>query len=306
MENLETAIVNPTLDQRIIKIQFHLQNMANSAIEIGKELIECKKEIGHGNWQNWLKDNFSLSQDTATNFMHCAERFANSETSRNLNFSQMVTLLKLPAAETEKFIEEKAAEGKPVEDMTVKKLREEVKQYKRSKEAQDAELARIQAINQKNVTRADKAEAKVQSLFADIDQLKKENTDLKKKPPVEIVPADYEENKKALADLQAQLDELKNQPPLIKEPEDYQQLKEEKARLENEIAQLQTQKTIEIVAPADYDETKKAVAELQDKLSELQQKLLTAENPAGTILLNKDRTNWASDMIQKIISVLFG
>jgi len=34
-----------TLDQRVIKIQFHLQNMANSAIIIGQELTECKKEV---------------------------------------------------------------------------------------------------------------------------------------------------------------------------------------------------------------------------------------------------------------------
>ena len=34
----------------------------------------------------------------------------------------MIELLALPEAETEKFIEEKSAEGTPVEDMTVKKL----------------------------------------------------------------------------------------------------------------------------------------------------------------------------------------
>ncbi len=38
------AVANvPTLNQRIFKIQFHLQNMGQSAIIIGQELIECKK-----------------------------------------------------------------------------------------------------------------------------------------------------------------------------------------------------------------------------------------------------------------------
>lgn len=42
--------------------------------------------------------------------MECAERFANSTTSWNLNLSQMVEMLSLPSAEeTEKFIEQKAA-----------------------------------------------------------------------------------------------------------------------------------------------------------------------------------------------------
>jgi len=44
--------------------------------------------------------------------MNCAERFGNSETFQNLKYSQMIQLLSLPAEETEKFIAEKAAEGK--------------------------------------------------------------------------------------------------------------------------------------------------------------------------------------------------
>ena len=45
--------------------------------------------------------------------MRCAERFSNSATSQNLNRSQMIEMLSLPdAEETEKFIAEKAAEGK--------------------------------------------------------------------------------------------------------------------------------------------------------------------------------------------------
>ena len=59
--------------------------------------------------------------------MRCAERFANSTTSWNLNLSQMVETLSLPSAEeTEKFIEQKATEGKAVADMTIKELREEI------------------------------------------------------------------------------------------------------------------------------------------------------------------------------------
>ena len=61
--------------------------------------------------------------------MKCAKHFSNLATSQHLKPSQMIELLALPADETEKFIAEKAAEGKPVEDMTVKKLREEVAKW---------------------------------------------------------------------------------------------------------------------------------------------------------------------------------
>lgn len=62
--------------------------------------------------------------------MSVAERFANSESITILKTTQMIQLLALPdAEETEKFIAEKAAEGKKVADMTIKQLREEIAQY---------------------------------------------------------------------------------------------------------------------------------------------------------------------------------
>lgn len=54
--------------------------------------------------------------------MQCAERYGNFQSIGNLNSTQMIALLSLPSAEeTEKFIEEKAAEGKRVADEIVNK-----------------------------------------------------------------------------------------------------------------------------------------------------------------------------------------
>jgi len=99
MSNSETALTTTnaatpatTLEQRVVKIQFHLQNIANSAIIIGQELIEFKKEVGHGNWTNWLKDNFNLSQSSANKFMSVANRFGNSESIPNLGYTQLVQI----------------------------------------------------------------------------------------------------------------------------------------------------------------------------------------------------------------------
>ena len=56
--------------------------------------------------------------------MAVAERFSNVNSNALLNQSQMIQLLSLPdAAETEKFLAEKAAEDKNVADMTIKQLR---------------------------------------------------------------------------------------------------------------------------------------------------------------------------------------
>jgi hypothetical protein len=41
----------------------------DGAIRIGKLLTECKKEVGHGGWMRWMKDNLTFSQQTANNYM---------------------------------------------------------------------------------------------------------------------------------------------------------------------------------------------------------------------------------------------
>lgn len=119
-----------SIEKLTAEIQYYLVQMGQNAIEIGKRLTLAKAKLQHGEWQSWLEDNFNLSPNMAGKFMQMARRFGNSATSQNLKQSQMMEMLSLPEVETEKFIEQKAAEGTPVEDMTVKKLREEIKKYK--------------------------------------------------------------------------------------------------------------------------------------------------------------------------------
>ena len=119
-----------SIEKLTSEIQYYLVQMGQNAIEVGKRLILAKAKLQHGEWQNWLEDNFNLSYKMAVKFMQVAERFSKVSTSRLFSQSQMMEMLSLPEVETEKFIEQKALEGTPVEDMTVKKLREEIKKYK--------------------------------------------------------------------------------------------------------------------------------------------------------------------------------
>ena len=140
--NTQSQNAPPTLAQLETEIKFHLNQASQSIIEVGKRLIQAKSLVKHGEWQTWLENNFQLSYRTAKNFMDCAERFPNLQTSADLNQSQMTEMLVLPSAEdTKKFIEQKAAEGTPVSDMTAKTLRKEVKKWKA--ETIDAKKAKI-------------------------------------------------------------------------------------------------------------------------------------------------------------------
>lgn len=114
------------LPQLEVEIKFYLGQTAQNIIEVGKRLIQAKSLVHHGDWLDWLQNNFQLSHTSAKRFMQCAERYSNSATSHHLNQSQMIALLSLPDdEETEKFIAEKAAEGKKVDEMTIKQLRED-------------------------------------------------------------------------------------------------------------------------------------------------------------------------------------
>ena len=120
------------LQQLESEIRFYLKQTAQNIIEVGKRLIQAKNLVEYGKWQAWLEDNFQLSYQTAAKFIQCAEKFSNVVSIRGLSTpTKMIALLSLTAEEAEKFVEEKASEGKPVADMTTRELREEISQYKR-------------------------------------------------------------------------------------------------------------------------------------------------------------------------------
>ena len=134
----ETTISPNCLPQLTIEIKFYLNQTAQNIIEVGKRLIQAKELVERGEWQNWLEANFSLTTRSARRFMAVAERFGKTEIdfrfTEDLSPTQMIAMLALPAGDEEKFIAEKAAEGTPVENMTIKNLREEIRQYKFAKE----------------------------------------------------------------------------------------------------------------------------------------------------------------------------
>ena len=68
-----------TLAQLENEIKFHLGQVSQSIIEVGKRLLQAKSLVKHGEWQTWLENNFKLSYRTAKNFMDCAERFENMQ-----------------------------------------------------------------------------------------------------------------------------------------------------------------------------------------------------------------------------------
>ena len=133
LSTIETEQLTTTdeknLSQLETEIKEHLTKIAINYIEVGKRLLKAKSLVKHGDWQNWLEQNFQLGQSSANKLMSVAKRFAQSELVTILNSTQMIAMLDLPKGQEEEFIKQKNTNGTPVADMTVRTLREEIKQW---------------------------------------------------------------------------------------------------------------------------------------------------------------------------------
>lgn len=156
-------------------------------------------------------------------------------------------MLALPEAETEEFIEAKAAEGTPVKDMTVKKLREEIKQWKAKAEDADKQISQLQADASKSCDTQNKLQTELDTLHFDFDDAKS------------VAAAARKERDAALAAAREAEEKLKNQQ--------LQQLQ-----------QQLTDRPIEVTVPADYHDNKKALADAQEEIAQLTLQIYSQNN----------------------------
>lgn len=125
-----------TTEELVTEIRRRISNTTQNIVEIGLLLIKAKSKVPHGEWGKWLADNVDFTIRTADRFMKCADRFSKWSPASNLNSSQMFELLALKKADAEEFFNQKAAEGKNVEEMSKKNLREEIKQWKNKRKTE--------------------------------------------------------------------------------------------------------------------------------------------------------------------------
>lgn len=78
-------VMTKTIETKVL-----VRQTAQGIIEIGKNLIEIKKNVGHGNWLPWLESEMAWSQSNANRFIQAAERFGNYPDRGNLNYSPRV------------------------------------------------------------------------------------------------------------------------------------------------------------------------------------------------------------------------
>lgn len=135
VSDVQSQSTPPILPQLEKEIKNYLGKTAQNIIEVGKRLTQAKSLVQHGEWRSWLENNFTLDERTAQRFMQISERFSDKSVDVDVfKPSQLTEMLALPnAEETKNFIEQKAAEGTPVSDMSIKTLRKELKKWNAKK-----------------------------------------------------------------------------------------------------------------------------------------------------------------------------
>lgn len=118
------------------------KTVLENGIQIGIRLQEAKEQVGHGNFEEWCKENLNYTSRTARKFMQLATEYgdengliSNRNISSDLSISKALTLLKVPEDDREEFVGEH-----DVDTMTVKELEDAVREAKEEAEQANAQL----------------------------------------------------------------------------------------------------------------------------------------------------------------------
>lgn len=78
-QSFDYAILSPktriVVQQHADEIKTLMRRTAEGVINIGQKLLDAKEQLGHGNFEVWLRAEFNWGQWTARKFMQVAKQF---------------------------------------------------------------------------------------------------------------------------------------------------------------------------------------------------------------------------------------
>lgn len=212
------------VQQRADEIHGQLKRTAEGIIKIGQNLIAVKERMTHGQFLPWIQAEFAMSRQSADNFIHVAERFADKLP--KISTLPVTVLYALAAPSTPDTIVQQVQSGDipPTLDAIKEAKRAEQQardELKRAEEAEQAARAEAQATQQKLFTLQSQSQLLVTQLSQQIENLNQQIATLST-PPVQIkeiekhvippeVTAQMEKLQSDIAALTAQRDKLAEQ-----------------------------------------------------------------------------------------------
>lgn len=232
-----TVVQERTLPVIISEIHIIEHNVTRTALEgavqIGSRLQEAKEKVGHGNFENWCRENLNYSQSTAERFMKLAAEYggedgllSKSSTLQIFSITKALSLLKVPEEDRETFIEEH-----DVETMTVKEMEEAVRAANEERDAANAEAEAAESALEAKTRVADRLSEELEKKQKKLDRaearLKKEQDGRQAAVDAAIEEQKSEIEKRAQKDAGA---------VLLKAETERKELKEENESLKRKLA----------------------------------------------------------------------
>ena len=238
-----TESMTPSRDIREITaeirtIQDSVRRTALSgAIEIGRRLTEAKELLQHGEWGDWLKQEFEFSQSTASRLMQLFREYGADQgslfgaetkyaTLQNISVSNALRLTAIPDEEREEFAAEHDIEHKSareVEELIRQKKEADARAAAAEKALADADeghalamaelderLHTAQQAERDAKSIAETANARVKALADERDGMAAELEELRSRPVKVAVQVDEDAVKKAAEEAKAEAEQKAN------------------------------------------------------------------------------------------------
>lgn len=113
------------LDNLAMQAKTYIQNARMNLLQLGRVLAEAKPLVPHGEWENWVKANTSMSKRAAEQYMQAYAEFGLNPQIAELGTTKTLKLLPLTEDEREKLLSEN-----DVSSMSTRQLDEAIRKQK--------------------------------------------------------------------------------------------------------------------------------------------------------------------------------
>lgn len=209
------------LDNLAMQAKTYIQNARMNLLQLGRVLAEAKPLVPHGEWENWVKTNTSMSKRAAEQYMQAYAEFGLNPQIAELGTTKTLKLLPLTEDEREKLLSEN-----DVNSMSTRQLDEAIRKQKQEalKEARQEVQGELEKERTARIAAEQRAKAaesrppevtkelsdKLRSHKEQMERLTRENSILKQEirerdEELEEQQADYNRAQEELLNIKSQV-----------------------------------------------------------------------------------------------------
>lgn len=209
------------LDNLAMQAKTYIQNARMNLLQLGRVLTEAKPLVPHGEWENWVKTNTSMSKRAAEQYMQAYAEFGLNPQIAELGTTKTLKLLPLTEDEREKLLSEN-----DVSSMSTRQLDEAIRKQKQEalKEARQEVQGELEKERTARIAAEQRAKAaesrppevtkelsdKLRSHKEQMERLTRENSILKQEirerdEELEEQQADYNRAQEELLNIKSQV-----------------------------------------------------------------------------------------------------